>query len=939
MSMRGRHWLVLAILFLLAGVAAYLYPFDRTPPQVTATPEPGTYRDEISVVLAADEPGSTILYSLGEGEPAPYLAPIPLRRDATVRFLAVDSHGNRSQEKSAAYQVRLDTTPPVTTATPPGNAPGTKTFHPVAVSLLANEPAVIHYTVDGSPPGDASPRYSEPIALDKPVTLRFFAVDPAGNREETRTESYNIIIDNTRPYTLAQPGGGLFNRPVTVKLTVNKANARVYYTLDNSKPTTRSPQYQGPIPVSSPSMLRFFAIDEAGNVESPREERYIIDSEPPAVSASPRGGAANRAIEVALTASKPGIIRYDLDGEASDSSALYARPLRLERSATLTFFAVDQAGNRSPLARESYVVDTVPPVTVARPPGGNYAGRIRVKLETGEPDAVIHYTTDGSEPNLASARFTGQGAVAIERPLSLAFFAVDKVGNREAVRRENYSLDQTPPRTAAEPAGGNFTEPVSVALRSEPGAVIRYTVDGRDPSDSSPAYQSPVPIARETVLKFFAVGETGAREAVRSERYLFDTTLPVTTIDPPGGIFNKPVSVTLRNSKGAQVQVRIEGQGEYAPYKGPFVMAKGGKVSWYSQDAAGNREAAQSAEFVIKTDAPVTVPYPAPGEYNPPITLELSTEEGARIHYTLDGTEPTAVSPVFAAPVQMRDDFTVRFFAVDKAGNRERTRSAAYRVRSGMWREFSNGVFIHPSVLDGEYLWVGEPEGLFRITLASQKREHYTRADGLASDAIRALAVDRLGFRWIGTDKGLSQFDGRKNWVTYDYGDGLASNFINCIVIDAAGNKWIGTDRGLSRYNGKSFASFTTANGFPGNEINALAIDANGVFWVGTGKGLAKWDGNRVEKVFTRADGLPGDQVTAVAVDGRWNVWVGTRENGVARYDGRKWASFGPAEGMGGSSIYTIAIDLGDNKWFGTDKGVFKNDGRGFSRVDMPVYK
>ncbi len=68
-------------------------------------------------------------------------------------------------------------------------------------------------------------------------------------------------------------------------------------------------------------------------------------------------------------------------------------------------------------------------------------------------------------------------------------------------------------------------------------------------------------------------------------------------------------------------------------------------------------------------------------------------------------------------------------------------------------------------------------------------------------------------------------------------------------------------------------------------------------------------------------------------------MWAGTREIGVARYDGRKWTIFGPAEGISGSSIYTIAIDLGDNKWFGTDKGVFKNDGRGFHKVDMPVYK
>jgi hypothetical protein len=934
---KGKVWLVLAFLFLLGAVAAWFYPFDRTPPEVSVTPEPGSYREEIHVALVANEPEAVIWYATGAGDPVRYLASIPIRRDATVRFYAVDRHGNRSAERTASYQVRIDVTPPTTTATPPGDKPGGKTFHPVAVSLLANEPAVIRYTLDGTEPGDASPRYAEPIAIDKRTTLRFFAVDEAGNREQARTEEYNVIIDTSRPYTLAQPGGGTFNRPVAVKLTVNKANAKVYYTTDNSKPTTRSAEYAGPITIGEPAMLRFFAIDEAGNVEAPREERYIIDSEPPSVSASPRSTASNRAIEVSLSSSKPGTIRYDLGGDASDASPIYSRPLRIEKSAALSFFAVDPAGNRSALARESYVVDSVPPVTVARPPGGNYAGRIRVKLEADKEGSQVYYTLDGSEPTPASTRY--QGAVAIDKPATLAFFAVDRLGNREAVKRQAYSLDQTPPKTEADPRGGNFDAPVKVALKSEPGAVVRYTLDGREPGNDSPQYRDPIPLSRETTLKFFAVGETGAREAVRSERYVFDTTLPVTTIDPPGGVFTKPVSVSLRNSKGASVFVKVGGQGEFAPYKGPFVLDKGGNVSWYSEDAAGNREAQQSADFVIDSEIPVTTPYPAPGEYNPPINLEFATKQGAKVHFTVDGSEPTLASPVFTAPVALRDDFTTRFFAVDAAGNRERTRSASYRVRSGMWREFSNGVFIHPSVLDGEYLWVGEPEGLFRVTLARGTRQHFTTDDGLVSDAIRALAVDRLGFRWVGTDKGLSQFDGRSNWVTWDYGDGLASNFINCIVIDALGNKWIGTDRGLSKYNGKTFTTYGVANGFPDGNVNALAIDANGYFWVGTNKGLVKWDTNRVEKVFTTADGLPGNAVTAVAVDGRWNVWVGTKENGVARVDGRKWASFGPSEGLTGASVYTIAIDLGDNKWFGTDKGVFKNDGRGFTRVDMPVYK
>ena len=48
-----------------------------------------------------------------------------------------------------------------------------------------------------------------------------------------------------------------------------------------------------------------------------------------------------------------------------------------------------------------------------------------------------------------------------------------------------------------------------------------------------------------------------------------------------------------------------------------------------------------------------------------------STLEGARLHYTLDGSEPTAQSPVYSAPVELRETTVVRaaaFRGTDKIG-------------------------------------------------------------------------------------------------------------------------------------------------------------------------------------------------------------------------------------------------------------------------------
>lgn len=88
-----------------------------------------------------------------------------------------------------------DTTPPVTVASPPGG----DYIDPPLVVLTASEPATIYYSLDGNDPdiGQANTRSgSSPIAgiLIQPgqTTLKFFAIDRAGNRERVRTAVYTV---------------------------------------------------------------------------------------------------------------------------------------------------------------------------------------------------------------------------------------------------------------------------------------------------------------------------------------------------------------------------------------------------------------------------------------------------------------------------------------------------------------------------------------------------------------------------------------------------------------------------------------------------------------------------------------------------------------------------------------------------------------------------
>ncbi|HUZ07282.1 MAG TPA: chitobiase/beta-hexosaminidase C-terminal domain-containing protein [Candidatus Paceibacterota bacterium] len=51
------------------------------------------------------------------------------------------------------------------------------------------------------------------------------------------------------------------------------------------------------------------------------------------------------------------------------------------------------------------------------------------------------------------------------------------------------------------PGGGNYDKPVEVTLKSEPGATIRYTLDGTVPTRSDLLYQKPVHLTGPTILR------------------------------------------------------------------------------------------------------------------------------------------------------------------------------------------------------------------------------------------------------------------------------------------------------------------------------------------------------------------------------------------------------------------------------------------------------
>lgn len=125
----------------------------------------------------------------------------------------------------------------------------------------------------------------------------------------------------------------------------------------------------------------------------------------------------------------------------------------------------------------------------------------------------------------------------------------------------------------------------------------------------------------------------------------------------------------------------------------------------------------------------------------------------------------------------------------------------------------------------------------------------WQREQGLPQNFVRALAQTRDGYLWVGSDAGVSRFDGAR-FVSFGLPEGFQAGPVQTLLGDGQGALWIGSvGRGLGRWQNGRFTAFTTRDGLPSDSVNALAEDGEGRLWVGTEAGLAVWQNGHLDAV------------------------------------------------------------------------------------------
>lgn len=309
------------------------------------------------------------------------------------------------------------------------------------------------------------------------------------------------------------------------------------------------------------------------------------------------------------------------------------------------------------------------------------------------------------------------------------------------------------------------------------------------------------------------------------------------------------------------------------------------------------------------------------------------------------------------------------------------------------WLNYSDWNWVEDIAEEGDYLWIATGVGLYKLHKPIGEKELINSATGLPGNSPRAIAIDKSGNKWIGTQQsGLAKFDGT-SWSYYHSGNSpLPENsgipgsvLISALLVDSHDVLWVGTFNGLAIFDGQSWTILTEENSeLPGNLIediaedkwgniwvavatvfsqplflmryrddswtrfdipftangaliiNGIIPDEDGTLWVaisGSGGALAHFDGVDWEFYTSQNSGLRNSKyLSNVMLDKQGHVWVGN-QHGIAEFDGNTWANYDDANSeLSGFSVTSIFVDKEGVKWIGdTRLGVVRFDGQSWA--------
>ncbi|MFD2129070.1 OmpL47-type beta-barrel domain-containing protein [Paenibacillus xanthanilyticus] len=328
------------------------------------------------------------------------------------------------------------------------------------------------------------------------------------------------------------------------------------------------------------------------------------------------------------------------------------------------------------------IVDTEAPVTTAAAlttwtNGDQIVSLSATDNETGV--AATYYAVNGGVYTAGNSFTVDQEGIT-----EISYYSVDRVGNKEAIKTIEIKIDRTAPATTAT-APAAWVQAAAVKLAASDAqsgvAATYYAVNGSEYQEGTSFI-----VEREGVstISFYSVDAVGNKEEVQTIQVNVDLTAPATTATAPTAwVQAAAVKLAASDAQSGVAATYYAVNGSEYQEGTSFIVEREGvsTISFYSVDAAGNKEEVQTIQVNVDRTAPVTTAAVPDGWSKDDVTVTLTaadTQSGiARTLYSIDGSAHAEGSTFTIGSEGIHQ---VTFYSVDATGNIEAAKTAIVKI-------------------------------------------------------------------------------------------------------------------------------------------------------------------------------------------------------------------------------------------------------------------
>jgi hypothetical protein len=402
---------------------------------------------------------------------------------------------------------------------------------------------------------------------------------------------------------------------------------------------------------------------------------------------SPGAGTYTSAQTVTISSTTPSAqIYYTTDGTTPTiSSQLYSGPISVSASETIRAITVASGLTTSTVGSAIYTIASQSATPTFTPASGTYASQQNVTISTTTPSATIYYTTDGSTPTTRSPVYSGPITVP-SGVVNVLAISVASGLSTSPVGAATYTITPLAATPAFSPAAGTYSSTQTVTISTAtPSATIHFTTDGTTPTTNSPIYSGAITVAATETVEAIAVASGYTTSTVGSAAYTINTPPAMPALSPSGGTYTTAQTVTISTTTpSATTYYTTNGAAPTTSspvYSQALTVAATATVKAIAVANNGLASAVAAAVYTIVPPAVTPAFSPAPGTYSSAQTVTISTTTpSATIHFTTDGSTPTASSPLYSGSITVAASETVKAIAVATGYTTSAVGSAAYTI-------------------------------------------------------------------------------------------------------------------------------------------------------------------------------------------------------------------------------------------------------------------